>query len=52
MRWASMRVPVTGGAGFLGAVLVDTLRARGCRDIAIPRSREYDANRGNPGRFF
>jgi GDP-L-fucose synthase len=42
IRWAGLRVLVTGGAGFLGAPLVDTLRARGCRDITIPRSREYD----------
>jgi GDP-L-fucose synthase len=35
-------VLVPGGAGFLGTALVATLRARGCRDITIPRSREYD----------
>jgi len=33
---------VTGGAGFLGSHLVQTLRARGCKEIFVPRSRDYD----------
>src|SRR4051812_46864198 len=36
------RIVVTGGAGFLGARLVETLRARGATDIIVPRSRDYD----------
>jgi GDP-L-fucose synthase len=36
------RVMVTGGAGFLGATVVEVLRRRGCNQIAVPRSREYD----------
>ncbi|MGH7254797.1 MAG: GDP-L-fucose synthase family protein [Nitrospirales bacterium] len=40
--WSSQRVLVTGGAGFLGSAVVDKLRARGCRDLFIPRSRDYD----------
>ena len=33
---------VTGGAGFLGSVVVAQLRARGCPTIIVPRSRDYD----------
>jgi GDP-L-fucose synthase len=40
--WPSERVVVTGGAGFLGSFVVEALRARGARDIFVPRSREYD----------
>lgn len=36
------RVLVTGGAGFLGGAVVARLRARGCTQIAVPRSREFD----------
>jgi GDP-L-fucose synthase len=40
--WTGKRVAVTGGAGFLGSFVVEKLRERGCRDIFVPRSREYD----------
>jgi len=33
---------VTGGAGFLGSVVVARLRALGCSRIVVPRSRDYD----------
>jgi GDP-L-fucose synthase len=36
------RVLVTGGAGFLGGEVVQQLRARGARDIVVPRSNETD----------
>ncbi len=36
------RVVVTGGAGFLGSFLVEGLRARGVREVFVPRSRDYD----------
>lgn len=40
--WPDKRVIVTGGAGFLGSFVVEQLRAKGCRQIVIPRSRDYD----------
>lgn len=40
--WTSKRVVVTGGAGFLGSFVVDQLRAKGCRQIVVPRSKDYD----------
>jgi GDP-L-fucose synthase len=42
MNWAQTRVVVTGGSGFLGSVVVQRLRDRGCRDLVVPRSSEYD----------
>ena len=38
---ASLRVAVTGGAGFLGRAVVTRLRERGCEPF-VPRSAEYD----------
>lgn len=40
--WKDKRVIVTGGAGFLGQAVVRLLRQRGCRQVFVPRSREYD----------
>jgi GDP-L-fucose synthase len=40
--WSNTRVVVTGGAGFLGSFVVEQLRARGCSQIIVPRSKDYD----------
>jgi len=40
--WKDKRVVVTGGAGFLGQVVCEKLRARGCEQVTAPRSKEYD----------
>ena len=45
--WKKSRVLVTGGAGFLGTFIVNGLRARGARDIFVPRSKEYDLVQGD-----
>jgi GDP-L-fucose synthase len=36
------RVTVTGGAGFLGSYVLETLRRRGCPEVFVPRRREFD----------
>src|SRR5512147_1647554 len=42
IQWPVERVVVTGGAGFLGSYVIEELRKRGCREIFVPRSKEYD----------
>jgi GDP-L-fucose synthase len=36
------RILVTGGAGFLGSQVVQQLRARGCEELFVSRSAQYD----------
>lgn len=40
--WSNSRVVVTGGAGFLGSFLIEQLKSRGCREVFVPRSADYD----------
>ncbi len=43
--WDKETVIVTGGAGFLGSVVVQRLREKGCREIIVPTIEEYDLRR-------
>ena len=40
--WKNKRVVVTGGAGFLGGVVVEQLSSKGCKHIIVPRSAQFD----------
>ncbi len=39
---SNKRVLVSGGSGFLGSFVVEQLRALGCSEVFVPRSRQYD----------
>lgn len=40
--WKNKKVLVTGGSGFLGSFVVEKLGEKGCRDISVSHSEEYD----------
>ncbi len=42
LNLANERFAVTGGAGFLGKNVVETLKREGAKEIFVPRSRDYD----------
>jgi GDP-L-fucose synthase len=53
VRLADARVLVTGGAGFLGRVVVERLRAAGCPTLVTPRLADCDLTRESEvERFF
>lgn len=42
MDWSKLNITVTGGAGFLGRVVCQKLRERGCLNVLVPRRAEFD----------
>ena len=42
MDLSKKRIMLTGGAGFLGSFVTEKLKARGCKEIFIPKEQDYD----------
>lgn len=42
MELQNKRIIVTGGSGFLGSHVMEKLHTLGCRNIFVPRSKDYD----------
>jgi GDP-L-fucose synthase len=42
MNLKGKRVLVTGGSGFFGKAVVERLRHRGCEEVMVPRSQQYN----------
>jgi len=40
--WKNKRVVVTGGAGFLGSYVLESLKARNCQNILVPKIEDLD----------
>src|SRR2546426_8537389 len=45
MQLSDKRIVVTGGSGFLGQHVLQTLQRRGCTEIVVPRRSQYDLTR-------
>lgn len=47
LNWATARVVVTGGTGFLGRVVCRKLAERGCQNLGVPTHQKYDLSTEN-----
>ncbi len=47
MELTNKKIVVTGGGGFLGKYVVDTLKKYGAKNIFVPRSKDYDLREKN-----
>lgn len=47
MDLSTKKIMLTGGAGFLGSFVAEKLKARGCKDIFIPRKKDYNLAEGD-----